>query len=116
MSQLPLPGNGPYIDKCQHEIADSKPEEGYDPPLGVPLPCVVFDRKQESRLWRKVDLRLMPMIALMYLLCFMDRGKSMVCHPRRMITYIWDSQGILVRIGSRMLYLSIDSNHFLRKC
>jgi len=80
MSQQPMTGKGPYIDECQHEIAD-KHEEGYDSPLAVPLPCVVFDSKQESRLWRKVDLRLMPMIALMYLLCFMDRGKSMIYHP-----------------------------------
>ena len=30
----------------------------------------------EKRLWRKVDLRLMPILSLMYLLCFMDRGRS----------------------------------------
>lgn len=84
MSQQPLSGKRPYIDECQHEISTGgKPEEGRDSPLGVPSPCVVFDPKQESRLWRKVDLRLMPMIALMYLLCFMDRGKSMICHPWR---------------------------------
>lgn len=82
MSQQPLSGNGPYIDACRHEITGGKPEEGLDSPLGVPPPCVVFDPKQESRLWRKVDLRLMPMIALMYLFCFMDRGKSMICHPQ----------------------------------
>lgn len=67
MSQLSLPGR-------EHEIAGGKPEEGHDSSLADPLPCVVFDPKQESRLWRKVDLRLMPMIALMYLLSFMDRG------------------------------------------
>ncbi|KIM57697.1 hypothetical protein SCLCIDRAFT_129929 [Scleroderma citrinum Foug A] len=77
MSQQPLSGKRPYIDECQHEISTGgKPEEGRDSPLGVPSPCVVFDPKQESRLWRKVDLRLMPMIALMYLLCFMDRGNA----------------------------------------
>ncbi|KAF9234650.1 MFS general substrate transporter [Melanogaster broomeanus] len=30
--------------------------------------------EQEKRLWRKVDLRLMPILSLMYLLSFMDRG------------------------------------------
>uniref|UniRef100_A0A8H7XRE6 MFS general substrate transporter n=1 Tax=Psilocybe cubensis TaxID=181762 RepID=A0A8H7XRE6_PSICU len=30
--------------------------------------------EEESRLWQKVDLRLMPILALMYLLSFMDRG------------------------------------------
>ena len=28
----------------------------------------------EKRLWRKVDLRLMPILSAMYLLAFMDRG------------------------------------------
>lgn len=30
--------------------------------------------EQESRLWRKVDLRLMPILTLMYLFSYMDRG------------------------------------------
>jgi hypothetical protein len=30
---------------------------------------------EEKRLWRKVDMRLMPILALMYLLSFMDRGE-----------------------------------------
>ncbi|KAG8216269.1 hypothetical protein J3R82DRAFT_8321, partial [Butyriboletus roseoflavus] len=30
----------------------------------------------EKRLWRKVDLRLMPILSLMYLLSFMDRGNA----------------------------------------
>ncbi|KIJ64854.1 hypothetical protein HYDPIDRAFT_132016 [Hydnomerulius pinastri MD-312] len=30
--------------------------------------------EQEARLWRRIDLRLMPIITLMYLLSFMDRG------------------------------------------
>ncbi|KIJ14032.1 hypothetical protein PAXINDRAFT_116542 [Paxillus involutus ATCC 200175] len=31
---------------------------------------------QETKLWRKIDLRLLPMITLMYLLSFMDRGNA----------------------------------------
>ncbi|KAF9220040.1 MFS general substrate transporter [Gyrodon lividus] len=30
--------------------------------------------EQETKLWRKIDLRLIPIISLMYLLSFMDRG------------------------------------------
>lgn len=30
--------------------------------------------EDERRLWRKVDLRLMPILSVMYLLSFMDRG------------------------------------------
>ncbi|KAF8835337.1 MFS general substrate transporter [Paxillus ammoniavirescens] len=29
---------------------------------------------QQTKLWRKIDLRLLPMVALMYLFSFMDRG------------------------------------------
>ncbi|KAF9220039.1 MFS general substrate transporter [Gyrodon lividus] len=34
----------------------------------------ILTPEQEKRLWRKVDLRLMPILSLMYLLSFMDRG------------------------------------------
>ncbi|KAF9234658.1 MFS general substrate transporter [Melanogaster broomeanus] len=32
--------------------------------------------EQEVKLWRRIDLRLMPIITLMYLLSFMDRGNA----------------------------------------
>jgi len=32
--------------------------------------------EDEKRLWRKVDLRLMPILSVMYLFSFMDRGTS----------------------------------------
>ncbi|KAH0838727.1 MFS general substrate transporter [Lanmaoa asiatica] len=32
--------------------------------------------EEEKRLWRKVDLRLMPILCVMYLLSFMDRGNA----------------------------------------
>lgn len=37
-------------------------------------PPHMFSAEEEKRLWRKVDLRLMPILAIMYLLSFMDRG------------------------------------------
>lgn len=37
-------------------------------------PPPTLTEEEEKRLWRKVDLRLMPILALMYLLSFMDRG------------------------------------------
>lgn len=39
-------------------------------------PPPIFTAEEEKKLWRKVDLRLMPILALMYLLSFMDRGVS----------------------------------------
>ena len=41
---------------------------------------VVFTPEQERKLWRRIDLRIMPIISLMYLLCFVDRGMSMRYH------------------------------------
>jgi hypothetical protein len=38
-------------------------------------PPPVLTEEQERKLWRKVDLRLMPILSLMYLLSFLDRGK-----------------------------------------
>ncbi|KIM67019.1 hypothetical protein SCLCIDRAFT_14178 [Scleroderma citrinum Foug A] len=37
---------------------------------------VVFTPEQERKLWRRIDLRIMPIISLMYLLCFVDRGNA----------------------------------------
>ncbi|KIM36238.1 hypothetical protein M413DRAFT_31834 [Hebeloma cylindrosporum] len=37
-------------------------------------PPPTLTSEQEAKLWRKVDLRLMPILALMYLLSFLDRG------------------------------------------
>lgn len=36
--------------------------------------------EQERRLWRKIDLMLMPILTLMYLFSFLDRGN---CPPLR---------------------------------
>jgi hypothetical protein len=38
-------------------------------------PPPILTEAEEKRLWRKIDMRLMPILALMYLL-FMDRGSS----------------------------------------
>lgn len=41
--------------------------------LSLPPPPTLTP-EQERKLWRKVDLRLMPILALMYLFSFLDRG------------------------------------------
>lgn len=35
-----------------------------------------FTIEQEKRLYRKIDIRLMPMLTLMYLVSFLDRGEA----------------------------------------
>ncbi|KAF8184699.1 MFS general substrate transporter [Pholiota molesta] len=39
-------------------------------------PPPTLTEEQERKLWRKVDLRLMPILSLMYLLSFLDRGNA----------------------------------------
>ncbi|KAG2336264.1 hypothetical protein BDR05DRAFT_836487, partial [Suillus weaverae] len=34
----------------------------------------VLTPEQEKKLWRKIDMRIMPMLSLMYLLAFLDRS------------------------------------------
>lgn len=33
---------------------------------------------QERKLWRKMDLRLLPILAFIYLMAFMDRGDALL--------------------------------------
>nr|GAT49245.1 predicted protein [Mycena chlorophos] len=40
-------------------------------------PPPTFSPEEERRLWAKVDLRLMPILSIMYLFSFMDRGMSL---------------------------------------
>ena len=37
-------------------------------------PPPTLSAEEEKRLWRKVDMRLMPILTLMYLCSFLDRG------------------------------------------
>ncbi|KII95429.1 hypothetical protein PLICRDRAFT_98827 [Plicaturopsis crispa FD-325 SS-3] len=43
--------------------------------LGLPE-APELTEAQEKKLWRKVDLRLMPILSLMYLMSFLDRGNA----------------------------------------
>lgn len=39
-------------------------------------PPPTLSPKEERKLWRKIDLRLMPILSLMYLFSFLDRGEE----------------------------------------
>lgn len=47
-----------------------------DDSLGLPPPPDLSP-EQERALWRKIDMRLMPMLSIMYLMSFLDRGQSL---------------------------------------
>ncbi|KAI0356822.1 MFS general substrate transporter [Trametes cingulata] len=40
----------------------------------IPPWPVVFSAEEEARVWRKIDMRLLPVITVMYLMSFVDRG------------------------------------------
>ena len=37
----------------------------------------VLTPEQEKKLWRKVDMRILPILTIMYLCSFMDRGEPL---------------------------------------
>lgn len=45
-----------------------------DEPVKDDVCAVNLSATQEKRVWRRIDLRLIPIITVMYLFSFMDRG------------------------------------------
>ncbi|GAA5946567.1 hypothetical protein JCM3775_002142 [Rhodotorula graminis] len=59
----------------EHVESSSTFGQAAEPHVGaVKVPARIFTRAEEDKLYRKVDLRLMPILAVLYLLSFMDRG------------------------------------------
>jgi len=46
----------------------------------VPPPMTLTE-EQEKKLWRKIDLRILPILSLLYLFSFLDRGKYHLALP-----------------------------------
>jgi sugar phosphate permease len=61
----------PSVDEKRGSVSSDGIDFGGESTLPPPP---TLTPEQERKLWRKVDLRLMPILALMYLLSFMDRG------------------------------------------
>jgi hypothetical protein len=55
------------------ENVQSRPEASRDVGMGLPL-APDLSPEEEAKLWLKIDKRLLPMLALMYLMSFLDRG------------------------------------------
>lgn len=58
-----------HVEK--HGDSGSEPDFGGESSLPPPP---TLSAEEEKMLWRKIDLRLMPILSLMYLFSFMDRG------------------------------------------
>lgn len=58
------------ISSEHNQCDEERPEDSVLDLKNVP----VLTPEQEKKLWRKIDLRIMPILSLMYLLAFLDRG------------------------------------------
>ncbi|KAG1740813.1 MFS general substrate transporter [Suillus paluster] len=54
----------------QHDASEEQPGDSNSDLKDVPM----LTPEQERKLWRKVDVQLMPILTVMYLLSFLDRG------------------------------------------
>lgn len=60
----------PHIEKA---LSDESDDFDFGGESSLPSPPTL-STEEERRLWRKVDMRLMPILAVMYLFSFIDRG------------------------------------------
>ena len=74
--------DGEKIDVSAVEYVDAP--DGKE--LGGDAAPPVLTPEQEKKLWRKVDMRILPILTIMYLCSFMDRGEP----PSRVIACIAD--------------------------
>lgn len=56
------------------EKASSEKSYDFGGETSLPPPPTLTEA-EEKKLWRKIDARLMPILALLYLLSFIDRGE-----------------------------------------
>jgi hypothetical protein len=66
----------PSLEKgrvSEDEVAEFGGESQLPPPP-------TLTAEEEQALWRRIDLRLIPILSLMYLFSFMDRGMYAVDH------------------------------------
>lgn len=65
---------GEKVDVNVEEYADADTPDEKDIVKDTAPP--VLTPEQEKKLWRKVDMRILPILTTMYLCSFMDRGEG----------------------------------------
>ncbi|PPR02802.1 hypothetical protein CVT26_009588 [Gymnopilus dilepis] len=101
-------GSVPSLDEKRGSIASDNVDFGGESSLPPPP---TLTAEEERKLWRKVDLRLMPILSLMYLLSFMDRGNAKL---QGLVTQL-DLTGNRYNIAllfSRIVYLNAQQISF----
>lgn len=72
-----------------YQTSDSSSELGFGGEASLPPPPTLTE-EQEKRLYRKIDKRLMPILSLMYLGAFLDRGRSNpLLHYQHVLAHIY---------------------------
>lgn len=64
------------VEHIEAASPNSKFREGSGEEAEGRSPPVDLTPEQEKALWRKIDRRLLPMLSVMYLMSFLDRGES----------------------------------------
>lgn len=63
-----------HKEQIMGEVAHDAAERGHLATDEYGRPLVEFDKAAESRLRLKIDLYIVPTVAVMYLFCFIDRA------------------------------------------
>lgn len=67
----PSPVEKKNVDDAEAMVSEARPltygEDGLPPPPA-------YTAEEERRLWRKIDMRIIPIATLMYLVSYLDRG------------------------------------------
>ncbi|KAI0816935.1 MFS general substrate transporter [Trametes gibbosa] len=82
---------------------------------GDPVPIVPnLTEEEERRLWRKVDLRLLPILTIMYLVASIDRsniGMHPLSHPQLRASHWHPAQGN-AKLQGLLTQLNLDGNKY----
>ncbi|RPD60527.1 MFS general substrate transporter [Lentinus tigrinus ALCF2SS1-6] len=94
---------------------ESRNSDGHDSTTRPPA----LTRREQKQLWRKVDLRLMPTVAVMYLFSFMDRANIGNARLQGLVTQL-DLTGNRYNIALTLYFVSfyvfaIPSNIVIKK-
>ena len=72
-----IAGDGSEKETVEGIVISTCEAAAYSDPQAVPD----LTQQEERRLWRKVDMRLMPIMTVMYLCSFVDRGNIGTSNP-----------------------------------
>ncbi|KZT63330.1 hypothetical protein DAEQUDRAFT_770719 [Daedalea quercina L-15889] len=82
-----------------HVLTECERDVGTELPSGPTL-----SPEQQRRLWRKVDMRILPILSVMYLCCYLDRGNIGNAKLEGLMTQL-DLTGNRYNIALTMFYI-----------